>query len=60
MGNNEIEIRKDCFGYQEKGGFPSCTALKELYCKKEECVFYKHKSNRSGKGMGQDAASGRC
>lgn len=30
-------IKEDCFAYMNG----NCHALKELYCKKEECVFYK-------------------
>lgn len=31
-------VRKDCFAYN---GTKSCSCLKELYCSKEECKFYK-------------------
>lgn len=37
-------IREDCFAYKNAGGRPMCTALKELYCKKEDCKWYKLKS----------------
>lgn len=39
MEKNKDKIKKDCFGYKEKGGILGCTVLKELYCRKEECVF---------------------
>lgn len=35
------EAKKDCFAYRNKGGIEKCTALKFLYCKCEECKFYK-------------------
>lgn len=34
-----MEIREDCFAYNEKT--KECDALKELYCAKENCKFYK-------------------
>lgn len=37
-------MNKDCFAFVEKSGHQGCRALKELYCKKEECKFYKRKS----------------
>lgn len=41
----EIGLKKDCFAYKEricgKGIHRHCSALKELYCEKEQCKFYK-------------------
>ena len=37
-------INRDCFAFKEKGGHQGCRALKDLYCKNEECRFYKSKS----------------
>ena len=37
-------INKDCFAYIERKGHEGCKALKDLYCKNEECRFYKRKS----------------
>lgn len=34
-------VKRDCFAYRIKGSAEMCTALKELYCKKEKCGFYK-------------------
>lgn len=59
MEENKGKIKKDCFGYKEKGGIPGCTALKELYCRKEECVFYKQSKNRKKLTCQQMAAGGR-
>ncbi len=39
----ETPAKRDCFGYQEKDGKGDCQALKELYCAKEKCSFYKQK-----------------
>lgn len=37
-----IEIKTDCFAYNgSKIGDYRCSALRELYCKKEKCSFYK-------------------
>lgn len=35
---------RDCFAYMERKGHKDCKALKDLYCKNEECRFYKRKS----------------
>ena len=44
-------INKDCFSYN-KG---KCTALNDLYCKYEECRFYKKKDTKvKGGGMEKD------
>ena len=36
-------MNRDCFAFVEKNEHQGCRALKELYCKKEECKFYKNK-----------------
>lgn len=36
-----MEIKKDRFAYDCKN---KCKALKELYCKKEKCNFYRNKN----------------
>lgn len=40
-----IGVKTDCFAYRE-GVIEAraCDALRELYCKKEKCNFYKPKS----------------
>lgn len=41
---NEIKLgepKKDCFAYNDKAAVPGCNALTDLYCRKEECKFYK-------------------
>lgn len=37
----EIGVKKDCFAYCKIGTLEKCNALKFLYCKQEECKFYK-------------------
>ena len=39
----EIEIKTDCFAYRNslKKAEGSCMCMRELYCKKEICKFYK-------------------
>lgn len=41
MKKAKIEIKKDCFAYKDTNGRGKCAALKELYCEKEHCAFYK-------------------
>lgn len=36
---------KNCFAYTIKNGHASCMVLKELYCRREECNFYKHRAD---------------
>ena len=37
------EIKKDCFGFILEDRYNGCFCLNELYCKKENCRFYKEK-----------------
>ena len=38
----QYEARTDCLFYRAQGyRKPDCAALKELYCRKEKCSFYK-------------------
>lgn len=42
--NEHPSVKKNCFAYQEtSSGEASCMALIELYCKRENCNFYKRK-----------------
>ena len=49
----EIKIKTDCFAYKEsnEGLIPKkeCSALTDLFCKKEKCVFYMNKEEHSNK-----------
>lgn len=36
-----MTVKKDCFAYDETETGATCLALNELYCRKEECKFYK-------------------
>lgn len=41
---NEVgNARTDCFAYGKDYLMPECYALRELYCKREKCKFYKNK-----------------
>jgi len=40
-----MEINKDCFAYNEEK--KCCNALDKLYCKREECSFYKNRKELS-------------
>lgn len=35
-------LKKDCFAYIDNNGHKSCYALKELYCSKGQCRFYRN------------------
>ena len=37
----EKEASVSCFAYRNREGHETCTALTDLFCKKEECRFYK-------------------
>lgn len=37
----EKEAKISCFAYRNRAGHEGCIALTDLYCKKEECRFYK-------------------
>ena len=39
-----FEVKRDCFAYiASKRGIGQCLALHMLYCRKENCNFYKSK-----------------
>ena len=48
-------IHEDCFAYMTAKGRAHCVALKELYCKKEDCKWYKPKEQREVKQTVGDA-----
>ena len=50
MSNNEqeIKIKKDCKFYKNHR---TCSALKEMYCHKEICIFYKPKKEKENKNV---------
>ena len=48
-------IHEDCFAYMTAKGRAHCVALKELYCKKEDCKWYKPKEQREVKQAVGDA-----
>lgn len=37
------EIKKDCFAYMSDNQYRGCMCLNELFCRKENCKFYKTK-----------------
>ena len=41
-------VKKDCFAYGSISN--KCSALNELYCKKENCKFYKTKESMRKEG----------
>lgn len=47
-------IKEDCFSYVEKNKHQGCRALNDLYCKKEECKFYKRKCEVSIEKIEED------
>lgn len=41
------EVKKDCFAYKDLGNNQwTCTSLTKLFCKNEECKFYKKKKGK--------------
>lgn len=42
----KIGIKTDCFAHKDTGRASKCVALKELYCAKEYCPFYKKKETK--------------
>ena len=38
-----MQIKTDCFAYKPDNIHNKCNILKKLYCKFEECKFYKNK-----------------
>ncbi len=39
----EDKTKVSCFAYSDKNGHEGCRALTKLYCKEEDCKFYKPK-----------------
>lgn len=48
------EIKTDCFAYNGNSKSKPCIALDELYCKKEQCNFYKTKVDRQREKLEQE------
>ena len=50
MSDNNFEIKEDCFAYNPAKTLEKdrCNALINLFCKKEECRFYKKKKKGCG------------
>ena len=44
-------VKKDCFAYSIKSGHEECIGLKKMYCRCEECVFYKSKEEYAAQVM---------
>lgn len=45
MGKKEeYEVKKDCMFYDKKR--KACKALRELFCKEENCKFYQKKGRK--------------
>lgn len=38
-----MSIRKDCFAFSSDNVYNGCNILNKLYCKFEDCKFYKDK-----------------
>lgn len=45
MRSKNFEIKTDCFAFKSNH---TCSALKALYCAKENCKFYKRKEYSNG------------
>ncbi len=52
-----MKAKEDCFGYKTSS---FCSALNKMYCKTEECSFYKtneqHRSDMKKYGNGENYA----
>ena len=48
MSENEIKIKKDCKFYKNHR---TCSALNEMYCHKEICIFYKPQKEKENKNV---------
>ena len=38
-----MSIKPDCFAFKSNNLYNGCNALDKLYCRREECKFYKTK-----------------
>lgn len=47
-----MEVKKDCFAYDAK--YKDCNVLKELYCRNENCKFYKNRTEVNLKQIEED------
>ena len=43
----ESNSKKDCFAYKNETITNGCIALKKLYCRNENCIFYKRKGREN-------------
>lgn len=51
MENQTFEVKKDCFAYSTENN--RCSVLRDTYCKKENCKFYKPSRKRGDKKDGR-------
>lgn len=47
-----MEIKKDCFAYDTRHKY--CNVLKELYCRNEDCKFYKNRTEVDTRKIEED------
>lgn len=40
-----MSIKYDCFAFKSDNPYDGCSALDKLYCRREQCKFYKNKKN---------------
>ena len=40
-----MSIKTDCFAFKSDNPYNGCHALDKLYCRREECKFYKNKED---------------
>ncbi len=48
------EIKTDCFAYDATLTHRHCTVLDDLYCKNEQCNFYKTKVQKEREKLEQE------
>lgn len=50
----ENEAKISCFAYRSREGHEACIALTDLFCKKEECRFYRPQHKVDMKQLDKD------
>lgn len=45
MAECKYDAKRECFAYRKVRGVEKCMALKRMYCKEEDCKFFRNQKD---------------